>query len=302
MAVASLAYVVFETTDADGWDRFLTATVGLARTEREGPGHYYAMDDGAWRMHVRPGSCEGLAAVGLEFATRRELDACLSRAGAAGCPGQEDSQLARQRQVSALYRLTDPCGNPVELVLGRTLGYEHFVSPAGVTGFVTGHLGDMGLGHVVLPAPAIEQARTFWMDVIGLGLTDTMTFTLSEEIGPQTLYFMHANNARHHSVALFEAPSPSGIIHVMVEANTIDDLGRFIDRCERDGVHIASQFGRHSNDRMLSVYVVTPGAFMLEFGTDGMQIDWRNWIPTTSLVPDLWGHKFMGGPPEVPAI
>jgi 3,4-dihydroxy-9,10-secoandrosta-1,3,5(10)-triene-9,17-dione 4,5-dioxygenase len=113
---------------------------------------------------------------------------------------------------------------------------------------------------------------------------------------------MHADNARHHSVALFEAPAPQGIMHVMTEAATIDDLGRFIDRCARDGVHVASQFGRHSNDRMMSVYVVTPGGFMLEFGCDGLRIDRHNWVPTHSLVPDLWGHKFMGGPPDMPAI
>ena len=58
----------------------------------------------------------------------------------------------------------DPAGAPLEPYVGRALGYEHFASPAGVSGFVTGQFGDMGLGHVVLPAPDIEASRRFWLD------------------------------------------------------------------------------------------------------------------------------------------
>jgi 3,4-dihydroxy-9,10-secoandrosta-1,3,5(10)-triene-9,17-dione 4,5-dioxygenase len=299
MNVAALAYVVLESPVPDQWRTFLEATVGLAPASVAGQGDFYRMDDAAWRMNVRPGERERFVAAGISLTGDAALDACTVRLRAGGHPCDEDAALAKERHVARLVKTSDPCGNPIELVVGRTLGYEHFVSPAGVSGFVAG---DMGLGHVVLPAPDIEAARAFWIDVVGLGLTDTMSFTLSAEVGPQKLYFMHADNARHHSVALFEAPSPVGLIHVMVEARTIDDVGRFIDRCDRDGVHVASQLGRHSNDGVLSIYVVSPGGSMLEFGCDGLRIDWRAWIPTTSLVPDLWGHKFMGGPSEIPAI
>jgi len=300
MSIASLAYLVIETGDRDRWAAFMERTVGLARSSfASGEGDYYRLDDAAWRINVRSGDTERLVCAGLECASDSALDAIVARLTAAGAQADEDPALAKERGVFRAVRTSDPCGNAVELVVGRTLGYEHFASPAGVTGFVAG---DMGLGHVVLPAPDIEACKPFWLDQIGLGLSDTMSFLLSEEIGPQKLYFMHADNGRHHSVALFESPAPQGIIHLMTEAATIDDVGRFIDRCERDNVHIASQFGRHSNDRMMSVYVVTPGGFMVEFGCDGLRIDWRNWVPTHSLVPDLWGHKFMGGPPEMPAI
>lgn len=298
MSVAALTYIVFESPDCSGWARFLERTVGLAPAAVPGQGCFFRLDDAAWRIAVQPGQSERFAAIGLEFASDAALDACLDRLKQAGVTAGEDRALAAERLVLRLFKTKDPCGNPIELVVGRSLGYEQFVSPAGVSGFVAD---DMGLGHIVIPAPQVETAKAFWLETIGLGLTDMMTFTLVPEAGPQTLYFMHADNARHHSVALFEAPSPVGLIHFMLEARTIDDVGRFIDRCERDGVHIASQFGRHSNDRMMSVYVMTPGGAMLEFGCDGLQIDWRNWIPTISLVPDLWGHKFMG-PPGVPAI
>ncbi len=41
---------------------------------------------------------------------------------------------------------------------------------------------------------------------------------------------------------------------------------------------------------------------MLQLGRDGPRIDWRAWEPTIRLVPDPWGHKFMGGPPDIPEI
>jgi len=299
MSISSLAYIVVETANMEGWSAFLQQTAGLAPSAF-GPseGLYFRMDDHAWRIHLQPGNAERFLSAGLECASDCQLDAIVERIVRAGMEAAENKALARARGVDRLVLTADPCGNAIELVVGRALGYEQFVSPAGVSAFVADH---MGLGHVVLPAPDIDTAKAFWLDIIGLGLTDRMTFTLSEEVGLQSLYFMHADNERHHSIALFEAPSPSGLVHVMVEAATIDDVGRFIDRCERDKVHVISAFGRHSNDRMLSIYVMTPGNFMMEFGCDGLRIDWRNWVPTYSLVPDLWGHKFVGMP-EMPAI
>jgi len=35
---------------------------------------------------------------------------------------------------------------------------------------------------------------------------------------------MHADNPRHHNLALMGAPVPSGCVHIMLEARTLDDL------------------------------------------------------------------------------
>ena len=82
----------------------------------------------------------------------------------------------------------------------------------------------------------------------------------------------------------------------MSAARTLDDVGRTLDRCARNGVHVSSTFGKHSNDMMLSFYVQTPGGFDLEFGCDGMRPDWNTWVPTYSLVADLWGHAWSAPP------
>jgi 3,4-dihydroxy-9,10-secoandrosta-1,3,5(10)-triene-9,17-dione 4,5-dioxygenase len=91
-------------------------------------------------------------------------------------------------------------------------------------------------------------------------------------------------------------PAPSGLVHTMVEMRELDDVGRALDRCVAAGLHISSSLGRHSNDGMLSFYVATPGGFDLEVGCMGVTPDWTTWVPTRSLVPDLWGHKWSPPP------
>lgn len=291
MSVASLGYVVIESPDLAKWQKFWEGTVGLAPVEGgSARAQRYRLDDWAYRIIVEKGDRDRFAFAGWEHASEAAYEAAIARLERAGTKVTRHSDLAQERQVKALARAVDPDGNGLELFYGRSLSYAQFVSPAGVSGFVAG---DMGLGHVVLPTPKIAEAKRFYMELLEFGHTDTMTFAMVPNAPPLNLYFMHADNARHHSCAIFEAPAPSGLIHMMLEAKTIDDVGRFIDRCERDKVPVTATFGRHSNDLMLSTYVLTPGGFMLEFGCDGLQIDWKNWVATTSLAPDLWGHKFM---------
>ncbi|MBV1918190.1 MAG: VOC family protein [Sphingomonadaceae bacterium] len=295
---ASLTYLVLKTSDQDGWDRFLTQTVGLASGEVVDGQRRYRMDDHDWRVGIVEDDAEGIGALGIEYASDHDLDECLDRLSAAKVEFHEDLELARDRGVLRLVRVDDPAGHRAELVVGRRLAYAPFTSPAGVSNFMTGDQGGMGLGHAVLAAQDVEQSRTFWIELLGFHLTDTMSFELAPNEPAKALYFLHCDNARHHSIALIEFPAPSGLVHFMVEARDIDDVGRFMDRCERDGVVIASRLGRHANDHMISVYAVTPGGSMLEFGCGGLQIDHRNWVSTTSLIPDLWGHMPPQGAPQ----
>ncbi len=109
------------------------------------------------------------------------------------------------------------------------------------------------------------------------------------------LYFLHCDNPRHHSVALFEADIPGGLVHVMIEVEDFDDLGRCIDRCKKGGAPISINMGRHSNDLMVSTYITTPSGFDIEYGWDGWQVDWSDYVPTKSEIFSLWGHPEMAG-------
>ena len=103
---------------------------------------------------------------------------------------------------------------------------------------------------------------------------------------------MHANNPRQHSVALFGGPHPLGVVHIMVEAQTLDDVGATLDRAKKSGSHFLATLGRHVNDNMCSAYILAPGGIAVEYGYDGVLIDWENYVPTVSVEGDLWGHEY----------
>jgi 3,4-dihydroxy-9,10-secoandrosta-1,3,5(10)-triene-9,17-dione 4,5-dioxygenase len=43
---------------------------------------------------------------------------------------------------------------------------------------------------------------------------------------------------------------------------------------------------------MCSVYLLAPGGIAVEYGFDGLLIDWQNHMATVSTEGDLWGHEY----------
>jgi 3,4-dihydroxy-9,10-secoandrosta-1,3,5(10)-triene-9,17-dione 4,5-dioxygenase len=297
MGVSSLGYVVCEAPELGAWSRFGIDVLGLAA----GPGTdaeclHLRVDERPFRVLVNKGKANRYVSTGWEFRDDAALDAAITSLRDAGVEVRSGTEgKAAARSVRRLAHCNDPCGNRLELYVGRAYDYAPLASGKGLSGFVTG---DMGMGHVVLPAPQLETARAFYKQHLGFGDTDEMWLQMSPNPADPKLgiYFLHADNPRHHSLALMGGPAPSGCVHIMLEARTLDDVGLALDRCMAAGAHITSSFGKHSNDFMLSFYVHTPGGFDLEFGCGGLQPDWKTWVPTYSLVPDLWGHKWSPPP------
>jgi 3,4-dihydroxy-9,10-secoandrosta-1,3,5(10)-triene-9,17-dione 4,5-dioxygenase len=143
------------------------------------------------------------------------------------------------------------------------------------------------MGHVVIPAADSAAALAFYAGVLGFRLRDTMEFGSP----PMTMRFLGCN-PRHHSLALAPIAAPSGLVHLMVEVATLDDVGRALDRCVRRGGKLSASLGRHANDLMTSFYVRTPGGFDIEYGTGGLQVDDATWVARRTGAISLWGHSF----------
>ncbi len=79
----------------------------------------------------------------------------------------------------------------------------------------------------------------------------------------------------------------------MLEVPTVDEVGYCIDRVNEREIPIVSTLSRHANDGMLSFYMATPTGFAMEFGCDGLQMDWDGYTPTVSSLPSFWGLKFV---------
>ena len=296
MAVASLGYIIAKTRDLPSWAAFARNVLGVMSTPSgRDDVLLFRVDDRPFRIWVEAGDADAFVMPGWEFQTEAEMDAAIQRLRDAGHKVEIlDVMTTRARHVAKLARAVDPQGHPFEIFYGRFLDYVPFVSPVGVSGFVTGLNGEMGLGHVVLTAPKFEETYKFYKELLGFGDTDFGRFYLAGG-GPDdkgvSFAFMHAQNARHHSLALGELPeSPNGAVHIMLEVNTIDDVGRAFDRAKKHGAHISASMGKHVNDKMISFYVRSPSGFDIEYGYQGLQIDPATWVPTTSIAVSDWGH------------
>jgi 3,4-dihydroxy-9,10-secoandrosta-1,3,5(10)-triene-9,17-dione 4,5-dioxygenase len=140
---------------------------------------------------------------------------------------------------------------------------------------------------------------TFYRDVLGFRLRDSMR--LPPQLvgrpadGPPAWLRFFGCNPRHHSLAFLPMPTPSGIVHLMIEVENSDDVGLTLDRAQRRKVPMSATLGRHVNDQMLSFYMKTPGGFDVEFGCEGRQVDDETWIARESTAVSVWGHDFSIG-------
>jgi 3,4-dihydroxy-9,10-secoandrosta-1,3,5(10)-triene-9,17-dione 4,5-dioxygenase len=245
---------------------------------------------------IFPGERDRLAQAGWEVANEGELAEVAASLDAAGVAVEKasDADLA-DRRVNGLIRFEDPSGNTLEVFHGAALEHRRVVSPYGHT-FVTG---EQGLGHVVLSTRDDEEALRFYRDVLGFKLRDSMRLP-PQLVGrpadgaPAWLRFFGCN-PRHHSLAFLPMPTPSGIVHLMIEVGNADDVGLAMDRAARRKVPMSATLGRHVNDLMLSFYMKTPGGFDVEFGTEGRQVEDESWIARESTAVSLWGHDFSVG-------
>lgn len=298
MDIRSLGYIVIESTDLAKWREFGTDVLGLmiAPNMPDDGNVYLKLDERPYRFKIVPGERDRLAYCGWELLGEADFNDALKALDDAGVAyARGSAEESRARRVREFVRLQDPSGNTLELYHGADLDYAKFVSPVGIARFETGFNGDMGLGHVVLPAGKLKETFAFYTGLLGFGETDYMHFHFNPDPNDpgQGLHFLHVNNPRHHSLALYEdASNPVGCVHMMVEVETVDEVGYCLDRVNARGIPVVSTLGRHTNDRMLSFYMLTPGGFAMEYGCQGLKMDWSNYTPTVSTLPSLWGHKF----------
>jgi len=294
MSISATGYLRIASTDPAAWVDFGTGVLGLMDAGREDASgaRFLRMDDHPFRFMIEPAEHDGLLATGLEFPSEAAWQATLDALGAAGhAVEMGTASEAQQRCVSALATTRDPSGNTLELYWGRLLDYTPLASPVGVSGFVTSFqgTGDLGFGHVVLPAEDFAATTAFYTDIIGTGMTDVLSVPGMEGV---KIHFMHANNPRQHSLALFSGAHPLGIVHMMVEVQTMDEVGLAMDRAKAAGSHVLATLGRHVNDNMCSVYLLAPGGIAVEYGYDGLLIDPETHVCTISAEGDLWGHEY----------
>ncbi|TGX54343.1 biphenyl 2,3-dioxygenase [Sphingomonas gei] len=277
----SLGYIGVCTARPDAWADFATGLLGMQVADAADSGFSLRADDRAGRLFVERGAHDRVSAMGWEVAdgdALARLAARLSDAGHAVIPGTRLE--AEQRRVADLILALDPAGNRLEFFHGATTAASHFVPGRAISGFRTGAL---GLGHVVLTVRSLDAVLPFYTDLLGFRLSDYA-------LRPFKAFFFHLNS-RHHSFAAIET-GEDGFHHLMVELDSLDDVGQGYDLAQQEEGRIGVTLGRHTNDLMTSFYVRTPSNFMVEMGWGGRSIDPATWQPfECDCGPSLWGHE-----------
>jgi 2,3-dihydroxybiphenyl 1,2-dioxygenase len=276
----SLSHIGVRAPSLEDWARLGPQLYGLQLAERTGSTLRFRMDDRRQRIVVHGDGGQGAAFLGFEIADGEALAQFAARLEAREVAVERfDRALADERRVTDGIAFLDPCGNRLEVICGAETADTPFRPGRAISGFRTGAL---GVGHVVINVPRIDDALAFYRDVLGLRLSDYI-------LRPFKVFFMHLN-ARHHSVALIERDRNS-LHHLMIETLMLDDVGQGYDLALRDEGRIAQTLGRHVNDLMTSFYTHTPSGFFVEYGWGGRSIEPESWSPSEVVDgPSMWGH------------
>lgn len=294
-SISNLGYVVIGSKKLSEWEDFAVNILGM-QVGRSEPGKLLALrlDDMQQRIIIEDGDEEDLRAAGWAFKTEQALRAFVKRLQDRGLPVQEHSrQEATNRRVEKLYSLADPNGYTLEFFCG---GY---VAPSNQpfksqklcgAGFKTG---DLGIGHVLVRAKDYAQSMDFYQEALGLRLSDFIRGEVRPGHVAEAAFF-HTVGGRHHSLATGAVNIPKVLGHLMVELQSLNDVGQAYDRCRAAGLNFARELGHHPNDQMTSFYVETPSGFSIEYGWGGLVVDDESWTVRTYNQFSDWGHARPG--------
>jgi extradiol dioxygenase len=294
MAVSQLAYIGIGVSDIAAWERFAKDLLGMQIGERSDDGTaYLRMDECHHRIALHPSGEDDILYVGLASPTPVAYEdgkAALKAAGVTVVQGTPE-ELENRRVVD--FVKFESGGLPFELALGPHIDFARpFLPGRPMSGFKTGAL---GMGHVVLRTPTRDETAKLLIDALG--------FRISDYIGQ--MVFLHCN-PRHHTLALQpespNIPAAGGkkMWHFMVEANSLDDVGTAFDLAMQRQTPLATDLGRHTNDHMVSFYVVTPSGFEVEYGWGGRLIDDSVWQVVRHRNGNIWGHRSRRAPLQEP--
>jgi len=290
--IKGLGYVRVLATDMDRWRELGFDVLGFAPGfGDETDALHFRMDERPSRITVERADVDRVSAVGWELRdgpALRRLEATLRDAGYEYTPMSQE--LADRRKVEAGIRVTDPGGTPLEFFHGPVLEHSPVVTKYAQR-FVTGA---QGLGHVVMPTANFEESYAFYTETLGFLSRGAFRMPSPPGTGPLRIRFLGVNQ-RHHSLAIMPALEgrDPGLIHVMVEVDSLDAVGQALDQVMAQDFPVSSTLGRHTNDKMISFYVGVPGGWDIEYGTAGEPVDESYYTAEEITADSYWGHEWL---------
>lgn len=217
-------------------------------------------------------------------------------------------------------QLTDPSGIPVRVVSGT-----HPLSPLPSQVPHTLNFGDdvarinamqrpprvpttvQRLGHVVLQTTKYRAALDWYLDTLGLIVSDFLYFPGQRERGP-TMSFIRCDRGSiptdHHTLALALGPA-NRYVHSAYQVSDLDALAAGGEYLKDHGYQRSWGIGRHIQGSQIFDYWRDPDGFMVEHFTDGDMFDSTlepGWAEFTASGLAQWGPPatadFLGTSPR----
>ncbi|MDE1675480.1 VOC family protein [Nocardia gipuzkoensis] len=281
MGICQLGYIGLGAKNPDLWKELLVGVLGMQSSTSDGDVLRFRYDDHDTRLLVHPDPADDLIYLGWQVHSPFDLDVLADTVVAAGIDVNEGSAAdTDRRRVRRLVWFTDPDGLRTELFYGPLIRSDPVIPGRPHHGIVAGNL---GAGHVVRSVQDQDRTVRFYCEKLGFRLSD---------YGRGRLAFLGCN-ARHHSMALMSASisgTSKGIIHFMIQAKELDDVGIAFDLCLDGGIPLVSTIGKHANDRSVSFYLVSPAGFEIEYGWNSIEVDESTWESGLYASGVVWGQ------------
>jgi hypothetical protein len=150
------------------------------------------------------------------------------------------------------------------------------------------------LGHLVLQSTKYLQALNWYLDNLGMIVSDFQFFVGQRERGP-TMSFIRcdrgATPADHHTLALALGPA-SRYLHSAYQVCDLDALAAGGEYLGERGYFRSWGIGRHIQGSQIFDYWRDPDGFLVEHFTDGDMFDntvQPGWAPLTASGLAQWG-------------
>ncbi|GLP81249.1 VOC family protein [Mycobacterium antarcticum] len=315
--VQDIAWLEFEKPDLVRAEAFAHAFGFATALRTEDELHLRGTDPAAPCLLVRKGARSRF--VGLAFTAHDEVDV-LSLADATGAPTR-----ALPESIGGIaVDLVDPSGIPVHVVAGthptaplppqtpHVLNSGHEVlRPNGTQRPPRMPARVQRLGHVVLQSTRYLEALNWYLDHLGLIVSDFLYYPGQRDRGP-TMSFIRCDRgdtpADHHSLAMALGPR-NRYVHSAYQVADLDALAAGGEYLRERGYHRSWGIGRHIQGSQIFDYWRDPDGFLVEHFTDGDMFDAflePGWAPFTASGLSQWGppvtKDFLGITPGRDAV
>jgi hypothetical protein len=311
--VRDIAWLEFEKPDLVRAEAFARAFGFQVSVSTPDELHLRGTEPGAACVVVRRGDRSRFT--GLAFVAQDEVDV-IKLADHAGVPTRPLPEMTG----GLLAELNDPSGIPVRVVAGmRDLPslppQQPLVINAGREVIRTNATQRplrvparvQRLGHVVLQSTTYLKSLNWYLDNLGMIVSDFLFFPGQRERGP-TMSFIRcdrgATPADHHTLAIALGPA-NRYVHSAYQVADLDALAAGGEYLADRGYFRSWGIGRHIQGSQLFDYWRDPDGFLVEHFADGDMFDNTlepGWAPFTATGLAQWGppasRDFLGTSPR----